>query len=124
VIGRDEQDDGVANGLLCTVAVEAGGGGIPARDRAVESPADDGVLGGLDDGGEPRACLRGGLRLQPSALRAAAQEADREPDGHVREHRVHLHGSTAPRRVGRQDVVIDQGRAHQRGEHARPEIPA
>ena len=51
--GPGEEGDGVADGLVRFVAEDSGGGGIPAGDDAGEGHAEDGVVGGFDDGGEP-----------------------------------------------------------------------
>jgi hypothetical protein len=52
--GRDDQVDLLSDGLLGGVAEQAFGPGVPGPDRAVERLADDGVAGGLDDGGKLR----------------------------------------------------------------------
>ena len=51
-LGRDEHEDGLADDLVRLIAEEPGGSGIPTGDDTLEILADDGVVGGVDDGGE------------------------------------------------------------------------
>src|SRR5690606_15736114 len=67
-LGWDDQRDRAAGRLLCRVAEEALGAAIPRGDHPRERLADDGVLGAVDDGREPRVGL-----LQPAALSGVAE---------------------------------------------------
>ena len=60
---RDDQGDRLADGLVGRVAEEPLGPGVPRADDAVERLADDGVVGRLDDGRQPRPGLLGPLPL-------------------------------------------------------------
>ena len=55
----NDLEDGDADHLFAAVSEDAGGGGIPAGDVAVEVFAEDGVVGGFDDGGELTQTLGG-----------------------------------------------------------------
>ena len=57
-VGGDDEGDVTPHGLLCRIAEDPLGGGVPALDDAVQRLADDGILRRLDDGrqqaiGEP-----------------------------------------------------------------------
>src|ERR1019366_7279077 len=56
-VQREKRDDGTSDDFLRTVTKQAFRRRIPAHDDAVEVLAVDGILAGLDDGGEilPRA---------------------------------------------------------------------
>ena len=51
-IRRDQDVDRLSNDLLSFVSEQALGAAIPAPDYAVEILADDGIVGGLHNGGE------------------------------------------------------------------------
>jgi hypothetical protein len=51
--GPGEEGAWLANGLLGFVAKDASGGGVPGGDGAAERHAEDGIVRGLDNGGEP-----------------------------------------------------------------------
>ena len=68
----NDQLDVVADGLRRAVAEHPLGGAVPAGDDAVERLADDRVVGGVDDGGQPRALDVFGRRSDhPKAQRAS-----------------------------------------------------
>ena len=71
---RDDQGDRPADGLLGRVAEQPLGPGVPDRDDAVERLADDGVLGRLDDGRQPRLGLLGPLPVGDVVREAAGVE--------------------------------------------------
>ena len=52
-LGRDQHLHRLADGLLSAVAKQGLGGPVPVGDAAVQGLADDGVVGRLDDGGQP-----------------------------------------------------------------------
>jgi len=58
-IGRDDQEDRLADGLDRRVAEQTLGGGVPAGDRSVQLTADDRVVGRLHDRRQQRAHLLG-----------------------------------------------------------------
>ena len=79
---RDDQGDGLADGLRGGVAEEPLGPGVPRPDDAVEGLADDRVLGRLDDGRQPRLGLLGPLaarsrRGRPAPPRPACPRSSR-----------------------------------------------
>lgn len=51
--GPGEERDGMADRLLGFVAEDAGGGGVPGGNDAMQGHAEDGVVRRLDDGGKP-----------------------------------------------------------------------
>ena len=51
-LAGDDQSDVLADGFFGEVAEDAFGGFVPTGDDAVEGFADDGVVGGIDDGSE------------------------------------------------------------------------
>jgi hypothetical protein len=53
-VGRDQGEHGGANHLRGRVPEDPLGGGVPGQDGAVERLADDGLVRGFDDCGEPR----------------------------------------------------------------------
>src|SRR5204863_9721342 len=70
-IWRGEHLDQATDRLLGAVAVDLFGGRVPADDRAFQCLADDRVVGGLDDRGQPRLVC-----LDPPARAEIADDAD------------------------------------------------
>jgi hypothetical protein len=60
-LGGDDQGDVAPDRLRGRPAEHPLGGAVPAGDDAVQRLADDGVVGPLHDGGEPRLQLLGAL---------------------------------------------------------------
>jgi hypothetical protein len=63
MVGRDQDGHRPADDLLGGVAVQRLGSAIPARNRALQILADDGILARLDDGRQPQARFLGPLLL-------------------------------------------------------------
>jgi hypothetical protein len=72
MIRRDENRDGLADGLVGGVAEDALGPLVPAHDDAFERLADDGVVGRLDDGREPVGGQLGAPQVDGPVVRGRA----------------------------------------------------
>ena len=68
-IAGDDQSDVLADGFFGEVAENAFGALVPTGDDAVEGLADNGIVGGVDDGGE-----QGGVAFGASAISDLARD--------------------------------------------------
>src|SRR5579862_3508259 len=68
---RNDEGDGLANGLFGGIAEDALGARVPARDHAIEVLAHDGIVARLDNGRQPAQALLAVAKLGFDALALA-----------------------------------------------------